>query len=180
MNPFITILKAKTATKPQINKGYEILIHAYAVTEIEIWGENYSRISFHDFKQLCSEGSIYFAEMDNEIVGCISINKLSKNRYTFGLLAGDFTKKGQGIGRALIDTAEAIAREEGAGEMHIEVLVPDDSLPPFKKHIISYYEKLGYQKTRKASFLELKPTEIEKNKRLKTPSSFVCMIKKMI
>ena len=95
-----------------LDKMYSLLIHAYAITEKEIWGDNYSRLSLEEFKILISEKEVYFARLENNIVGSIHVSRLDKESFNFGLLSADFDKKGLGIGRKLIKAAEnhAISR----------------------------------------------------------------------
>lgn len=176
----VIISNGRTLSQTELKKAHQILIHAYAMTEVEIWGENYERISFENFMNICQEGFIYVAKIDSEIVGSISIQAIKNKNYTFGLLASDFTRKGQGIGKELINKAEALAKENGAQQMQIEVLTPDNVMPEFKKILIEYYQKMGYKITETIPFVDLKPKEAEKSKTLVTPSSFVCMVKDVL
>lgn len=158
---------------------HEILRHAYAVTEIDIWGENYVRINWNEFVDLIRKDEIILARMKNEIVGSIHTFKISDNSFSFGLLSVDFTKKGNGIGRLLIAAAEKRAIDSGATIMELEILKPKDTEISIKKVLHDWYLRLGYIYTDTFSFIERKPDKIEKAKKLITPSVFDCYKKKL-
>ena len=40
-----------TLSQSDLKQQYELLIHAYAETEKEIWGDNYVRVSLEEYKQ---------------------------------------------------------------------------------------------------------------------------------
>ena len=116
------MLKTKLADPSKLNpedvlRLYKLMLHAYAVTEVEIWGENYSRMSENEFKSIIERGELILAELDGEVVGSIHVYPLTENTFAFGLLSADFDKKGLGIGRALISAAESHAKEMGAAKM---------------------------------------------------------------
>ena len=48
-------------SKKTLDRMYSILIDAYARTEIDVWGENYIRISKEEFIQLVLRGEIFGA-----------------------------------------------------------------------------------------------------------------------
>lgn len=163
----------------EISLVYEIMRNAYAVTEVEIWGENYIRISKEDFLDLFSKNEIFIARLNDEIVGCIHVYKVSNDTFSFGLLAVDFNKKGEGIGRALITAAEKHAKENGAKHMEIEILRASDILVPIKQVLHDWYQRLGYVFINSVSFLERKPDKIEKSKMLIVPAVFDCYRKEL-
>jgi len=157
-----------------VRRLYDLMLHAYAVTEIEIWGENYSRMSESEFQSIIERGELILAELDGEIVGSIHVYPLTENTYAFGLLSADFDKKGLGIGRALISAAESEAKEMGAEKMSLEILRPRDFDVPLKTVLRDWYIRLGYAFTETLLFEERKPDKAEKAKRLKVPTVFDC------
>ena len=157
-----------------LKRMHGLLLHAYAVTEIEIWGENYVRMSLEEFTSLVEKGEIILAEIDGEIVGSINVYPLRKDTFVFGLLSADFSKKGLGIGRALIAAAEKHAKDKGAKTMALEILKPRDFEVPVKNVLRDWYERLGYVFTEAMLFEERKPDKVEKAKLLKVPSVFDC------
>lgn len=157
-----------------IKRLHGLLLYAYEVTEIEIWGENYVRMSLEEFTSLVEQGEIILAQIDNEIVGSIHVYPLSEDTFAFGLLSADFNKKGLGIGRALIASAEEHARSKGAQKMALEILKPRDFEVPVKNVLRDWYERLGYIFVEAMLFEERKPDKVDKAKLLKVPSVFDC------
>lgn len=166
-------------TQPEIIRTHEILCHAYAVTEIEIWGENYLRISLEEFIELIRKGEVILARIDNKIVGSIHTFKLGADAFSFGLLSVDFAQKGKGIGRKLILEAEKRAIDSGATFMELEILKPRDTEVPIKKVLHDWYLRLGYVYTETFSFIERKPDKHEKAKKLIAPAVFDCYRKRL-
>lgn len=157
-----------------LNRMYDILIHAYAETEVEVWGENYVRIGKVEFKEIIGRGEFYGAFIEDKIVGSIRVYKKDEAAYSFGLLSADFELKGQGIGKALVDHIENYAIEQGAKFMDLEILKPIEMDVPFKNVLKNWYTKLGYKYTHSGTFAELKPDNIEKADKLIQPCTFDC------
>ena len=166
-------------SEAEIKRTHEILRHAYAVTEIDIWGENYSRVSLVEFTDLIQSGEVILARIENEIVGSIHTFEISTDSFSFGLLSVDFAHKGKGIGRMLISATEKRAIESGATFMELEILKPRDTEVPIKKVLHDWYLRLGYVYTNTFSFLERKPDKFEKAKKLIAPAVFDCYRKKI-
>lgn len=177
LNNNIVIVSSKDTTKHE--EQYNILIHAYAQTEKEIWGENYVRISSEEYQELIKREYVFTALLDDEVVGTIVLSRQNNTTFSFGLLAVDFSKKGLGIGRRLVHHVEQIAINLGGTEMTLEILKPKNQLIPFKQQLGEWYERQGYAYTHSADFLELKPTKIEKAKQLITPAVFDCYRKEL-
>lgn len=161
------------------NNQYNILIHAYKVTEREIWGENYVRIEVDEYKELIENEIVFTAKLDSEVVGTILLLNHGNQTFSFGLLAADFSKKGMGIGRKLIEAAENEAIRQGANKMILEILKPENQFVAVKQQLADWYERLGYKHFKTASFIDLKPDKGEKAKLLITPSVFDCYEKKL-
>ena len=100
----VVLTKEILGIPKDIQRQYELLIDAYEKTEREIWGANYCRISKEDYLSLVESQSVYTAYLNDEVVGTICLNVESPTTCSFGLLAADFSKKGLGIGRKLIET----------------------------------------------------------------------------
>ncbi len=165
--------------KKTLDRAYEILIYAYAQTEVEVWGENYSRISRNEYDELIQKGEIYFSFDDESVNGCIQISSIDDKTFSFGLLAADFNQKGKGIGRELIAFVENIARDNGGEKMILEILKPAKIEVEFKTILHNWYTRLGYKYEETIGFLELKTEKVEKAKQLKVPSVFDCYSKKL-
>ena len=177
----ITILKADAKiSELDLGRAYDILIYAYAQTEIEIWGANYARISKEDFKQIVDSGEIFLAFNDKQVVGCVRLLNINAKSCSFGLLAVDFDRKGQGIGRKLVETVEKEAVLYGAKFMDIEILKAKDIQVQSKIDLHNWYTRLGYKYYGTDSFVSLKPQEAEKAKKLINPSEFAQYRKTLI
>jgi GNAT superfamily N-acetyltransferase len=68
--------------------------------------------------------------------GCVYVKSTGDRGY-FGMLSIDRAKQRQGLGRRLIDAAEARARERGCRFMDIHIVNLREELP-------AYYRRLGY------------------------------------
>jgi len=145
----LEILSTKERPLNQSEKKqlHQIMVKGYELTEEEIWGKNYVRLFYEEFVKLIDTGSIYVAFLDNQIVGCINVYKKDEQTYGFGLLAVDFNFSGQGIGTALINKAEEIAKNNGAKYMKIEILRVKNKEVPHKVVLANYYNSLSYKYT---------------------------------
>ena len=70
------------------------------------------------------------------LAGCVYVERRNERGY-FGMLSVDPARQGHGLGRTLVDAAEARCRAAGYHEMEIEVVNLRTELPPF-------YRRLGY------------------------------------
>lgn len=171
--------RLNSISKSDLERQYELLIHAYAQTEKEIWGENYVRISFDEYRQSIEQEIVFTARFNDEVVGTLLLSSAGKGVFSFGLLAVDFSKKGFGIGRKLIESAEQKAVKCGGEVMTLEILKPKNECVDFKEQLAQWYQRQGYKFTFSKSFIELKPTKIEKSKQLITEAVFDCYEKKL-
>ena len=166
--------KQELLSSADINRLYEILIHAYAETEQSVWGENYVRIPKDEFITLISRGEVFYAQLNGLIVGSVYVYRKDESTFSFGLLSADFSMKGKGIGKALVDYAEEYAIKQGAKYMDLEILRPTSEEVPFKEVLKQWYTKLGYVYTLSGTFEELKPKKAFKAKGLIQPCTFDC------
>ena len=174
--PLITIKNIKTEhlSEQTLNRMYAVLIHAYAETEVEIWGQNHIRIAKDDFTELIERKEIFGAFIENQLVGSVRLFKKDQQTFSFGLLSADLNMQGKGIGNALVEHIEAVAKKEGATYMTLEILRAIALETPFKKRLKEWYTKLGYTYTLSGSFKELKPTHADRADKLVQPCVFDC------
>lgn len=167
----IRVLSAKKAklTQAQQKKIHRILTIAYAETEIEVWGDNYQRITFDDYLDLIEKDEILVAFYQGEVVGGIHYYQRNATHYAFSLLCADFSKKGLGIGRALVGQVEKIAKANKAKAIQIEILRAKEIEVTFKKRLSDWYQRMGYIYTHSQNFAEVYP---EKSINLANPSNF--------
>lgn len=98
-----------------------------------------------------------------DIVGAVRVS-VSGERGHFGMLSVAPAAQGSGLGRRLVEAAEAFCRDAGCSSIDLEVASPRTELPAF-------YEKLGYTLTGTAPWPEDALDE------LKSPAHFVVMSK---
>jgi len=116
---------------------------AYEVERFFVQGD---RTSPDDVRTLLGRGVFILAMNEQDsLQGCVHVH-VSGAGGRFGMLAVEPGAWGQGIGRRLIDAAEARAREGGAEMMTIEVVNLRTDLFPL-------YEKLGYQRAGTAPYV---------------------------
>jgi ribosomal protein S18 acetylase RimI-like enzyme len=83
-------------------------------------------------------GYIFFAEIDNEIVGCYSMIKLKDSIYELGKMAVDQSYQGQKIGQKLMLHGIAFAKSQNWKEL---ILYSNTILEP----AIHIYKKFGFR-----------------------------------
>jgi dTDP-4-amino-4,6-dideoxy-D-galactose acyltransferase len=164
----------KTLSNDEVSNAFEIMRHAYRVTEAKIWGDMYSRIGRDEFVSFIKREEIILARIDGKIVGSIYTYRLRENVFSFGLLSADFDKKGLGIGRKLIVAAENHALKSGAEYMEIEILRAKNFDIPSKVMLHEWYLRQGYSFLESEDFVARKPKEAKKATRLLVPSVFDC------
>lgn len=148
---------------------HEILTIAYALTEVEVWGENYVRITFEDYNELIEKDEILIAYHEDVVVGGIHYYERKPGVYCFSLLCADFAKSGMGIGKTLVERVETIARENNAELMELEILRPKGMEVDFKVRLSNWYQSMGYKYTHSQNFAEVKPIKAQN---LANPSDF--------
>lgn len=178
-NPKIKVVERNSIPESDIERLFEIMLHAYAETEKEIWGENYSRMSRSEFDQLIDQGQIIGAWIDGVPVGSIFTAPLYESTWSLGLFSVDFDFQGQGIGRKLMQAAEEMASTNGATQMELEILRPENEELEIKKVLHNWYEGMGYGLFLSQSFADRKPSKADKALMLIQPSVFDCYRKKL-
>jgi GNAT superfamily N-acetyltransferase len=157
-------------SEQEVNSLYQIIIKGYELTEEEVWGKNYVRISKADYIDLITKGQILVAKFKGSIAGGIHYYEAQPGIYTFSLLGTDFMLAGKGLGTALIQSVEDRAKKAGATAIEMEVLRVKTFDTESKLRLAKYYQKLGYHYTHSADCSCKIPAE--KYSRLKAPSDF--------
>ncbi|WP_426028660.1 GNAT family N-acetyltransferase [Brevundimonas sp. TWP2-3-4b2] len=84
---------------------------------------------------------IVLAERDGLLIGCVHVTDKGEGLAYLGMLTVDATFQGGGLGRRLIEQAEAIARSRlAADRMEMTVIVQ-------RTELIDWYERRGYALT---------------------------------
>ena len=110
---------------------------------------------------LLTETFLVARDAEDDIVGAVRVTVV-KARGHFAMLSVAPTTQGTGLGRALIEAAEAFASSRGCTTMELEVASPRTELPPF-------YRKFGYEVCGTAAW----PREALSE--LKSPAHFIVM-----
>ncbi len=115
---------------------------------------------------LLTETFLVARDNDGAIVAAIRVS-IDATRGHFGMLSVAPEAQGAGLGRALIEAAEAFARIRGCSWMDLEVASPRTELPDF-------YRKFGYEISGTAEWPQ---SELGS---LKSPAYFVVMSKSIV
>jgi len=138
--PDLAVAPGRRADAPLLAR---VINDAYIVEQFFIDGD---RISAEEVARLMAEGAVFLVARDahDEIAGCVLIRPEGEAWY-LGLLSVLRARQGLGLGRRLLDAAEAWIRAAGASRVDINVVNLRTELFPF-------YEKHGYVRTGTAPF----------------------------
>ena len=89
-------------------------------------------------------GQMLVARVAGRLAGCARTRALDDDVSDVGLIGVDPDAWGAGAGRALVDTAEELARSRGATTMRLELLVPRTGTHPDKERLRHWYTRRGY------------------------------------
>jgi ribosomal protein S18 acetylase RimI-like enzyme len=85
--------------------------------------------------------TILLAEEGGALIGCVQVSDKGEGLAYLGMLTVDATLQAKGLGRRLIDRAEALARDRYAADrMEMTVIVQ-------RTELIAWYERRGYRLT---------------------------------
>lgn len=151
---------------------FELMRHAYAITEEDIWGKDYNRLESDEYFELLNTGVFYIALENDQILGSVQVYQKDQETYGFGLLNVDFDHTGKNIGAKLIKSAENHAKENGAKTMQLEIIRAEDPVSDFKKWLREYYEQLGYVFIETVPFEFIEQEKPEKREDMKATAVF--------
>jgi N-acetylglutamate synthase-like GNAT family acetyltransferase len=110
------------------------------------------RIDREGIRQHLETGEFLVAELDGSIAGCAYLEPRGDRGY-LGLLSVNPAHQGMGLGRTLVEAAEARSRELGFRCLELRVVNLREELPAF-------YCKLGYRETGTEPFPPDVPTKL--------------------
>jgi ribosomal protein S18 acetylase RimI-like enzyme len=117
--------------------------------------------------QIANAVVLKYCNDTGDIEGCVFLNKKERGLY-LGMLTVVPELQGAGIGKKLLEAAEAYAREQGCPYIYMNVFSVRDEL-------IAWYERLGYHRTG-----EIKPYEANPDFGIPTqPLVFVILEKEL-
>jgi GNAT superfamily N-acetyltransferase len=92
-----------------------------------------------------STPAIAVATRDGRIAGSVRIHDVADDASEFGMLVAARERRGNGVGRALVDFAERHSRERGLRAIQLELLVPRRWRHPNKEFLKAWYARRGYR-----------------------------------
>ena len=154
------IVAAEACDAVAINR---VVNAAYRVEDFFKTGDRTNVREIAEF--LLTETFLLARDEDDVVVGAVRCSHHDERGH-FGMLSVAPEAQGRGLGRVLIEAAEAWARERGCAWMDLEVASPRLELPPF-------YRRFGYEVTGLSEWPETVLHE------LKYPAHFVVMSKQL-
>jgi ribosomal protein S18 acetylase RimI-like enzyme len=150
--PSIELLPATASTDDGVVAELaELVNRVYAVAEEGLWVDGATRTTPDEMAGLIAAGEIAVAqadESDPRIVGCVRVQQIDDVTGEFGMLVADPQRRGEGIGRDLIDFAEDRFGRRGVPTMQLELLVPRQWTHPAKEFLDLWYTRIGYRPVR--------------------------------
>ena len=138
-----------------------------AAYRVEDFFKNGDRTHVREIAEyLLNETFLVARNADDDIVGVVRVS-VDGERGHFGMLSVMPEAQGSGLGRKLVEQAEAFALERGCTWMDLEVASPRLELPPF-------YRKFGYEVTGRSEWAE------HELHMLKSPAHFIVMSRRLV
>jgi GNAT superfamily N-acetyltransferase len=130
------------------NINIPALVHmineVYRSAEDYIWKPEHQRTSFERLNGVIASNELLIAYVNEEIAGCIHLEKINKQLYKFKMLAVPDLYKGNKLGSKLVAFAESTALSYGANTMQLELLTPVGFTHQNKLFLHNWYTKIGY------------------------------------
>ena len=138
-------LLIRVATAGDMGAMIPIVNAAFAVEQfLEGTRTDHERMS-----DMMRKGTFLVGEVAGQIVASVYTEMRGQRAY-FGMLAVDPSQQGTGLGRKMVEAAEAHCREQGAKFIDIAVLSLRPELPPL-------YRNFGYVETGTEEFKPSRP-----------------------
>lgn len=149
----------------------------YVTAEEGLWVDGATRTTTMEMREMIAADQLAVAWMDGQIVGCVRIQQLDDGVGEFGMLAAHPARRGEGVGRELLEFAERRCRQRGLATMQLELLVPRHWSHPTKDFLHAWYTRIGYRPVRTGSIEESYPHLAPL---LATPCDFVVYHKSLL
>jgi GNAT superfamily N-acetyltransferase len=128
-----------------IKRLSDLINEVYDAAESGMWKRSGTRTSPAEVERLLRTRAVILAEMDGVLVGSVNVNLMGDGVGEFGMLVADLTRRGEGIGSALVDRAESWARDRSCHTMRLELLTPRTWTHPSKEFLKTWYSRIGYR-----------------------------------
>jgi deazaflavin-dependent oxidoreductase (nitroreductase family) len=162
--------------RPVVDQLARLVNEAYSVAEAGLWVQGTERTTPEQLAEIARDGNLLVASVADRLVGCARVRAVDAATAELGLLATAPDQWGKGIGRALVEAAEDLARARGAVTMELLLLDPSDPTHQGKGQLRTWYERLGYQFVRAAPIEEVSTHAAEE---LATPCRFLVFRKSL-
>ncbi len=154
-------MPTRIATPSDVPTLERLINAAYVVERFFKVGD---RINAEGIRALQAKGTFLLLEEDGDPAGSVYVELRGERGY-IGLVAVDPARQGGGLGRALMNAAEAYCRSHGARHADLSVVNLREELPPFYRH-------LGYSECGTEPF----PDSLEATR----PCHFILMTKPLV
>jgi GNAT superfamily N-acetyltransferase len=155
VQPIVTRVGA--ADETVVPELVRLINRAYARGEAGLWRGEVGRTDEAEIAEAVRGGQMLAATAGDRIVGCLRTRAVDATTSDLGLIGVDPSAWGGGIGRALVETAENLARSRGATTMRLELLVPRTGTHPDKERLRDWYTRRGYTVVRRVPFEDYVP-----------------------
>jgi ribosomal protein S18 acetylase RimI-like enzyme len=139
-------LTLRTASRSDCEAIARLINSAFAIEKF-IEG---NRTDENELKQMMNKGEFLLASDESgRLIASVYVETRAARGY-FGMLAVDPEQQGIGLGRRMVEEAEAFCRKKGCIAMDLKILSLRTELLPF-------YKKLGYAETGREEFHPTRP-----------------------
>jgi GNAT superfamily N-acetyltransferase len=154
----VALLEPRSDPPTGLVERLTALINAvYETAESGLWRDGATRTTVSEVAELIRAGEIVVATRHGDIVGSVRVHDVGDDASEFGLLVAAPDQRGVGIGRALLDFAEARSRDRGLRAMQLELLVPRGWRHHSKEFLKALYGRRAYRIRRLARFEDAYP-----------------------
>lgn len=123
----------------------ELVNAVYAVAEDGMWADGCTRTDAAEISEMIRSGQLVGAWLDDRLVGCVRVVRLTDHAAEFGMLAAAPQFRGLGAGRELVRFVEERCAASGCTVMQLEVIRPRENSLPSKDFLARWYSQLGYR-----------------------------------
>jgi GNAT superfamily N-acetyltransferase len=124
----------------------DLVNDVYVDAESGLWSDGFMRTTESEVAELIAAGQVAVAmTADGLIVGSMHLRQICEDTSEFGMLVADSGRRGEGIGRVLLDFAEQDSRDRGLRAIQLELLVPRTWRHPNKEFLKSWYGRRGFR-----------------------------------
>jgi GNAT superfamily N-acetyltransferase len=150
-SPFQNVKQAEVrfASVRDVAELTKLINAAFTVERPFLEGE---RIDAPGTRELLEKGKFLVAQDSSGMAGCVYCELRGERGY-LGLLAVDSARQGTGLGRKLMEAAEAYFHGTGCVAVDLRIISPRTPLPAF-------YKRLGYLETGMTAFAPSMPAKV--------------------